>query len=252
MFGSFPSAYQIYNGDTDLYKEYEILPPLAGDGVDPQTPNYSLTRDVIRGNFVITSAAEDPALILRWLDYFYSEEGAMFRTGREGIEWKKAEDGEIGFNGEPAKYVEMSTPEDDEYYQNVDFSQSIPYLMSKEHRESAATAQDFRADGVNNWNEVQLFQGTKAYEEVAKPATESLPPLTVPAEKADDYARMKTEIEDYMSTSDVISTYVYRIGIGSAQFSYSTAIGLFNSVVSVILLVLVNTISSKVSETSLF
>lgn len=55
-----------------------------------------------------------------------------------------------------------------------------------------------------------------------------------------------------MSTSDVISTYVYRIGIGSAQFSYSTAIGLFNSVVSVVLLVLVNTISSKVSETSLF
>ena len=54
-----------------------------------------------------------------------------------------------------------------------------------------------------------------------------------------------------MSTSDVISTYVYRIGIGSAQFSYSTAIGLFNSVVSVVLLVLVNTISRKVSETSL-
>lgn len=55
-----------------------------------------------------------------------------------------------------------------------------------------------------------------------------------------------------MSTSDVISTYVYRIGIGGAQFSYSTAIGLFNSVISVILLVIVNWLSQKVSETSLF
>lgn len=198
LFGSFPAAYQMYTGDTELYKEYEILPPLAGDGVEPQTPNYSLTRDVIRGNFVITSAAEDPALILHWLDYFYSEEGEMFRTGREGIEWEKAEEGQTGFNGEPAKYVSLSTPEDDEYYQNVDFSESIPALISKEHRESAATSQDFRGEGVNNWNEVQLFQGTQNYEAVARSAEESLPPLTVPAEKADDYARMKTELEDYM------------------------------------------------------
>ncbi len=55
-----------------------------------------------------------------------------------------------------------------------------------------------------------------------------------------------------MSTSDVISTYVYRIGIGSSQFSYSTAIGLFNSIVSVILLLLVNWFSKKATETSLF
>lgn len=198
LFGSFPSAYQTYSGDTKLYKEYEILPPLKGEDGTAVTPNYSLSRDVIRGNFVITSEAEDPALILRWLDYFYSDEGVLFRAGREGIEWRRAEDGEIGFNGEPAKYVSMSTPEDDEYYQNVDFSEHIPLALTKEYRESGATQQDFRADGVDNWNEVQLFQGTKAFEEVAKSAEESLPPLTVPVEQADDYARMKTEIEDYM------------------------------------------------------
>lgn len=55
-----------------------------------------------------------------------------------------------------------------------------------------------------------------------------------------------------MSMSDVISTYVYRIGIGSSQFSYSTAIGLFNSLVSVVLLVLVNWFSKKATENSLF
>lgn len=55
-----------------------------------------------------------------------------------------------------------------------------------------------------------------------------------------------------MSTSDVISTYVYRMGITSAQYSYSSAIGLFNSVVSIILLLAVNWVSGKLSETSLF
>ena len=55
-----------------------------------------------------------------------------------------------------------------------------------------------------------------------------------------------------MSTSDVISTYVFRIGIGGAQYSSSAAIGLFNSVVSLILFTVVNKIAKKVSDTSLW
>lgn len=55
-----------------------------------------------------------------------------------------------------------------------------------------------------------------------------------------------------MSTADVISTYVYRIGIGSAQYSYSAAIGLFNSIVAVVLLLAVNWFSKKATQTSLF
>ncbi len=55
-----------------------------------------------------------------------------------------------------------------------------------------------------------------------------------------------------MTSSDIISTYVYRIGLTSMQYSYSTAIGIFQSVVSLFLLLVVNKISDKVSETSLF
>ncbi|WP_310225234.1 ABC transporter permease subunit [Paenibacillus qinlingensis] len=53
-------------------------------------------------------------------------------------------------------------------------------------------------------------------------------------------------------TADVISTYVYRQGIQSADYSYTTAIGLFNNIINLILLVTVNRISKKVSETSLW
>jgi len=58
------------------------------------------------------------------------------------------------------------------------------------------------------------------------------------------------------SYSEVISTYVYKVGMqaGSNNFSYATAIGLFNSVINCILLVLVNQLSRKLSdsETSLW
>lgn len=52
--------------------------------------------------------------------------------------------------------------------------------------------------------------------------------------------------------SEVISTYVYKIGLISAQYSYSSAIGLFNSVVSLAVLMVVNSIARRLSETSLW
>lgn len=55
-----------------------------------------------------------------------------------------------------------------------------------------------------------------------------------------------------MSASDVISTYVYRVGLINSDYSYSTAIGLFNSVINAILLVAVNSIAKKFSSTSLW
>lgn len=58
--------------------------------------------------------------------------------------------------------------------------------------------------------------------------------------------------EAIYETADVISTYVYRKGIINAAYSYSTAVGLFNSIVNVFFLVLANTISKKTTESSLF
>lgn len=53
-------------------------------------------------------------------------------------------------------------------------------------------------------------------------------------------------------TADVISSYVYRVGLQDYKWSYGTAVGLFNSVVSIILLVIANYISKRTAETSLW
>jgi len=55
-----------------------------------------------------------------------------------------------------------------------------------------------------------------------------------------------------LATSNVIATYVYEMGLLNAQFSFAAAIGLFNAAINAVLLIMVNRISSKVSEVSLW
>jgi putative aldouronate transport system permease protein len=56
------------------------------------------------------------------------------------------------------------------------------------------------------------------------------------------------------STSEVISTYIYKVSLaaGIASYSYGAAIGLFNSVVGLILIIIANQISKKLTETGLW
>ncbi len=55
-----------------------------------------------------------------------------------------------------------------------------------------------------------------------------------------------------MSASDVINTYVYRIGLVQNNYSFSTAVGLFNSVINMVLVVLANTFIKKMTDESLW
>jgi putative aldouronate transport system permease protein len=55
-----------------------------------------------------------------------------------------------------------------------------------------------------------------------------------------------------MPATEVISTYTYKIGILNSQFSYSTAIGLFNTIVNFLFLITANAVSKKVSDSSIF
>ena len=52
-------------------------------------------------------------------------------------------------------------------------------------------------------------------------------------------------------TSTIISTYTYRVGMEGGELSYSTAIGLFNSAVNVVVLLIVNAIADRMTKTSL-
>ena len=51
-----------------------------------------------------------------------------------------------------------------------------------------------------------------------------------------------------LPASEILSTYVYRIGLLNGDYGYSTAVGLFNSVINVILLIFVNFVVKKIND----
>lgn len=53
-------------------------------------------------------------------------------------------------------------------------------------------------------------------------------------------------------TADVVSTYLYRVGLQSSNFSYAAAIGLFESIIGFVLVMSANFISKKLVKTSLW
>ncbi len=55
-----------------------------------------------------------------------------------------------------------------------------------------------------------------------------------------------------LSVSEVVSTYVYKVGIQSAQFSFASAVGMFNSVANLLILFLTNWFAGRLSNVSLF
>lgn len=56
-----------------------------------------------------------------------------------------------------------------------------------------------------------------------------------------------------LRTSEIISTYVYKVGLtGNTDFAYATAIGLFNSIINLLLIVTVNYVAKRVSDSSLW
>ena len=54
------------------------------------------------------------------------------------------------------------------------------------------------------------------------------------------------------SSADIVSTYVYRMGLGSGNYSYATAVGLFEGLINLILLTTANFASKKLTQSSLF
>lgn len=55
-----------------------------------------------------------------------------------------------------------------------------------------------------------------------------------------------------LSASEMLPTFVYKTGMESHNYGYATAAGLFNSVISVLLVLFANTVSNRVSKISLF
>ena len=76
--------------------------------------------------------------------------------------------------------------------------------------------------------------------------------IDIPLLNSDTNKALVLQTPGNIATSDIIGVYVYNVGLGKAQFSYTAAIGLFVNIMNFILIMVANKISKKLSDTSLF
>ncbi|MDR1542620.1 MAG: extracellular solute-binding protein [Clostridiales bacterium] len=185
------------------FKEYDLMPPLEGPSGLKQTPYIYTGAETGLG--AITSAAKDPALIVRWLDFMYSEEGTiMGDLGQEGVNWRPGAAGQIDYRGNPAKYLRIIDPN----VTNFSWGQTFGSNRSKEYRESmsvAGSTLDWRETEQGDL-ELQLFKAAELYEQYEVDHLEVLPKLSIDPEKSTDYILKKTSIGDY--TAESLSRFI--------------------------------------------
>jgi putative aldouronate transport system substrate-binding protein len=88
-------------------RNFRAIAPLRGpNGV--QLGSYNSAARISTGATAISSRARHPEAIVRWIDWFYDQEGLMtMRIGREGIEWNWAPPGTLSITGTPALWINI-------------------------------------------------------------------------------------------------------------------------------------------------
>ena len=190
------------------FAEYDIMPPIAGPTGFKTAANYQNTRDVTPGVFEITKACKNPEMVMRWIDWMYSQEGTIFHSiGEEGKDWKKADAGQLGLDGKQAKLQPIAVAKEDPRFAMVIWDQLFPSNRTKEFREGFAAPKTWKENLKDPMStERQLYDGTKAYEAVAPKADKTVPPITVAADQVSDFVRLQNDITTY--TKESIAKFV--------------------------------------------
>lgn len=160
--------FEVNDNNNTRHKAYDVVPPLKGpDGV--QLAGYTVGAGA--GQFVITNKAttEEQIAAIRLADYLFSEEGTVLTTwGFEGEGYKKAESGELDYNGNAAKY-NVVAKEQSESGQNSlanTWWQLGTMQMLNSIRESFVAPADPFENGAIDY---RLWLAAKKYEPFAKP-----------------------------------------------------------------------------------
>lgn len=180
--GSFIAFWRQNAVNPDRVDDYAVLPPLEGPNGDRQWNRW--LNDLGRGGFSITSAAESPEIITRWIDMIGDQEWSMsVLYGPKGYGWDEEADGTL---------VLLAPPD-------VSFDEH-------KHSESLANAgvkmvtSEFLSNLYYEPGDPTLIklQDADAYEPFQPSVSEVLPDLYFTAEQADELALITVDIQDYV------------------------------------------------------
>jgi putative aldouronate transport system substrate-binding protein len=195
-------------GEPVRWIDYEPISPLAGpNGLQITRYDY-YDKFMPSGGFwaVVPSTCRNPALILRWLDWFHSEEGTVAATqGGEGITWKAADPGAIGADGRPAIRQRIRLQQGDKYYNNSSWSGLIPVFETQDIRSGQQTLPSVDANMLNpDGSGAERFLYIMSRDNYApygiKPENQ-IPPLYYSQADVSEMVNLTTNINTYVEES---------------------------------------------------
>jgi putative aldouronate transport system substrate-binding protein len=166
--------------------EYVVVPPLEGPNGLRTTPFVSVYGG---GRFFITSAAENPEVALRFADALYIPEVEMQAIfGKEGVNWRWAEEGEVSIEGNPAVFATLPAPSDTPAHgwDQINNSYRPNWFRLAEVRKNELDV------------EVVLYEQTKKMEPYAQDMSSAVPPLFFTTEQAQELADLEATITRYV------------------------------------------------------
>jgi len=188
ILGGYMGLFSEVGGKSRRWLEYVTVPPLKGPSGNRVTPIDRF--GVNGGQFMITSAAKNPDLIMRWADGFYQSE-IRLRSGNgpRGTGWEYAAAGQTGIDGSPACVVSLK---------NYDAVQNDMWYDTGIFYQSSASRLCLAAVGSNGKLESVLYNQTHDnYAPYAAPASMIVPPLFPDTKAAAEMSTLWTGINNY-------------------------------------------------------
>jgi putative aldouronate transport system substrate-binding protein len=194
VIGAAPTFWKATHFDFNApyFKEYVAIPQLTGPtGLQQTYRNYS---PGFPGGLMITSACDDPGLLVKWADTLYTTEGTLRAArGEPGLNWRWAEPGEIGIHEKDAVWAIISQPPG--IFDDVppeSWFELCPLWFSSDLRLSQAVVKP-RDDET----ETILYDATKNMQEPwGSPESTFLPPLFFTADQAEIVALNGSGVSD--------------------------------------------------------
>ncbi|HEY8362824.1 MAG TPA: ABC transporter substrate-binding protein [Tissierellaceae bacterium] len=182
------------NVENPRNREYVAMSPLKGPNGVQYAAYYPFGFST--GAFAIFSNCKYPEVAIRLADFLYTYEGTLLSTvGPEGVAWRWAKEGEKGLHGEKAMWVMLKDITVTEF--NDCWGEMGPYYKTNEFRLGQAAPEQ------NPWDtEYRLYKESKEkMASYAPPVEEIFPPVYILPEDLDEYARLSTQIKDYVDES---------------------------------------------------
>lgn len=205
VIGAMPNMHTGNLGTRELHQpvrwiDYESIAPLEGPA-GLRVARYDPYNGYTSAG-VIPAMCRNPALVMRWLDWFMSEEGTTMVTyGQKGVGWADADPGATGPAGTPARIQVMVLPPDHQYYGNFTWGAKFPNYRSNAFRNAIQEAPDPRAADGSGRERYHEMNVREMYEPYAQQVEHIIPPLYYSPEHSLEMTTLLTNINTYVNES---------------------------------------------------